>query len=199
MEEKKVKPRKATVSRHTTETQIKLSLNLNGGAVKISTGVGFLDHMLTLFANHGGFGLSINAKGDAYVDDHHTTEDIGIALGQAFYEAAGNKKGIARYGHILLPMDEALVEVAVDFSGRSFARSDLPFHAAKTGSFDLSLIEEFFRSFAMNAKITLHINLRYGKNDHHIAEAAFKATARALKQALRIDSDIIPSTKGVIE
>jgi len=198
MREKRLKPRRTTVSRSTNETEIAISLNLDGGEVNISTGIGFLDHMLILFASHGGFGLLVTAKGDTYVDDHHTAEDIGIALGCAFYDAAGDKKGIARYGQMLLPMDETLVDVAVDFGGRGFLHTDLPFRSAKAGTFDLELVEEFFRAFAVNAKMTLHINLRYGKNNHHIAEAAFKATARALKQAVKIESDHIPSTKGVM-
>jgi len=199
MKKKKSEQRVATISRCTTETDVTLSLNLDGGEVKISTGIGFLDHMLTLFAHHGDFGLLVTATGDTHIDDHHTTEDIGIVLGVAFHNAAGDKKGIARYGQMLLPMDEALVDTAVDFGGRGLLHLDLPFHFAKVGTFDLELVEEFFRAFATNAKITLHINLRYGKNNHHISEAAFKATARALKQAVRIESGRIPSTKGMIE
>ncbi|MDR0453247.1 MAG: imidazoleglycerol-phosphate dehydratase HisB [Deferribacteraceae bacterium] len=193
------KPRQALVSRNTSETKIALSLNLGGSEIEISTGIGFMDHMLNLFAHHGGFGLTVNAVGDTHIDDHHTVEDLGIALGRAFDDAAGDKNEIVRYGQMLLPMDEALVEAAVDFGGRGFLHLDLPFRSAKTGTFDLQLVEEFFRALAVNAKITLHINLRYGKNDHHIAEAAFKAVARALKQAVQVYSGHIPSTKGIID
>ncbi len=199
MKESKTRLREAAVSRSTTETDVDLVLNLDGGDIKVSTGIGFLDHMLTLFAHHGGFGLTLAAQGDTHIDDHHSTEDIGITLGRAFHDACGDKTGISRYGHILLPMDETLVDAAVDFGGRSFLHIDLPFRSSKVGTFDLELVEEFFRAFAMNAKMTLHINLRYGKNDHHIAEAAFKAAGRILKQAVRIESGSLPSTKGMME
>lgn len=190
--------RSAGVKRKTKETSIELNVNLDGGAVNISTGVGFLDHMLELFAFHGGLGLEIKAEGDTHIDDHHTVEDIGIALGKAICESVGDKKGINRYGYFVLPMDEALVEVALDFSGRSWLHLDLPFTGHKCGDFDLQLIAEFFQALASNAKITLHIVKRYGNNDHHIAEAAFKAVGRAMKAALQITSNEIPSSKGVL-
>lgn len=191
--------REAKVNRTTNETSIDLSVNLDRGEIDISTSVGFLDHMLTLLAHHGGFGMKIKAKGDTHIDDHHTVEDIGIALGKAFYDAAGDKKGIYRYGHCLLPMDEALVESALDFGGRSYLHIDLPFVCEKIGGFDTQLVEEFFRAFASNAKITLHIIKRHGLNDHHTAEAAFKSVARSLKQALALTAGGINSTKGVLE
>jgi imidazoleglycerol-phosphate dehydratase len=189
----------AEISRATKETDIKLKLNLDGGDININTGVGFFDHMLTLFAHHGGFGLTVAAKGDTHIDDHHTVEDIGISLGKIFHEALGDKIGIARYGQCLLPMDEALVETAVDISGRSYLHIDAPFRNPKIGNFDTELVEEFFQAFASNAKITLHINLRYGKNEHHIAEAIFKSVARALRAAVKVESGILNSTKGIIE
>ena len=189
--------RSATVVRTTKETEIKLVLSLDGGPSEINTGVGFFDHMLTLFSHHGGFGIKLTAKGDLYVDAHHTVEDVGIALGEAFYTAAGDKMGIARYGFFLLPMDETLTEVAVDFGGRAFLVYDVKYNYSGS-DFDMALVEEFFRAFTSNAKMNLHINLRYGTNDHHKAEAVFKATARALKAAVKIDSKILPSTKGVI-
>ena len=189
--------RSATVVRTTKETEIKLVLSLDGGPSEINTGVGFFDHMLTLFSHHGGFGIKLTAKGDLYVDAHHTVEDVGIALGEAFYTAAGDKMGIARYGFFLLPMDETLAEVAVDFGGRAFLVYDVKYNYSGS-DFDMALVEEFFRAFTSNAKMNLHINLRYGTNDHHKAEAVFKATARALKAAVKIDSKILPSTKGVI-
>ncbi|MDR2870661.1 MAG: imidazoleglycerol-phosphate dehydratase HisB [Deferribacteraceae bacterium] len=191
--------RRASLNRVTKETAVQLELRLDGGDTQIDTPVGFLNHMLELFAHHSGFGLKINATGDTYIDDHHSVEDIGIVLGKALYEAAGDKLGIARYGHCVLPMDEALVEVALDFGGRAYLHCDLPFAASKCGSFDLQLIEEFFRALASNAKMTLHIMKRHGANDHHVAEAAFKAVARALKAALAITSDALPSSKGVLE
>lgn len=191
--------RTASVTRKTKETDIEISLGLDSGTnVAISTGVGFFDHMLDLFAHHGKFALSVSAKGDTYIDDHHTVEDVGLALGEAFYTAAGDKVGIARYASVLLPMDEALVEVALDYSGRPYLHFGVEFHCDKCGSFDTALVEEFFRAFAMSAKLTLHINLRYGRNDHHIAEAIFKAVARVLKGALTVVSQDLPSTKGFI-
>jgi imidazoleglycerol-phosphate dehydratase len=189
----------AEISRTTKETDITLKLNLDGGDINIQTGVGFFDHMLTLFAHHGGFGLVVQAKGDTHIDDHHTVEDIGITLGKAFHEAVGDKVGIARYGQCLLPMDETLAETAVDVSGRSYLHMDAPFRNTKIGAFDTELVEEFFRSFTFNAKITLHINLRYGRNEHHIAEAIFKSAARSLKTALKVESGVLNSTKGMIE
>jgi imidazoleglycerol-phosphate dehydratase len=189
--------RTATVNRVTKETEVNVKLSLDGGEAKISTGVGFLDHMLDLFAHHGGFGLEVSAKGDIHIDDHHSVEDIGISLGEAFYKAAGEKRGIARYGGISLPMDETLAQVALDFGGRAFLHFDARFKHS-SDKFDMSLVEEFFRAFTFNAKITLHITVPYGTNDHHIAEAIFKAVARALKQALKVESTELPSTKGFI-
>ena len=194
--------RTAEIARKTAETDIKLKLNIDGkGEGAISTGVGFLDHMLTLFARHGRFDLTVSCKGDTYVDDHHSTEDIGIVLGQAFRQALGDKKGICRYGDIILPMDEALVLVSVDVSGRGMLCYRAAFRTEKIGTFDTELIEEFFIAFASNAGITLHIKQLDGRNSHHIAEAMFKAVGRALRKA--VDSDPkaqgeIPSTKGVL-
>ncbi len=190
------------IKRKTAETDIVLSLNLDGkGESKIDTGCGFLDHMLTLFASHGRFDLAISCKGDVNVDDHHTVEDIGICLGQAFQKALGDKKGIVRYGSKILPMDEALILSAVDLSGRSFLGFSLPIRAKKIGSFDVELIEEFWYAFTRNCPMSLHIQMLAGKNSHHIAEGAFKSVARSLRQAVSIDlafSEEIPSTKGVL-
>lgn len=194
--------RKSQIARKTAETDIVLSLNLDGvGNADIDSGCGFLDHMLTLFAKHSGFDLSVKCVGDIKVDYHHTTEDIGIVLGQAFYDALGDKKGIARYGDITLPMDEALIGVALDISGREFCSVDLTFAFEKVGDFDTELCEEFFLAFTRSAKITLHIRQLAGKNAHHIIEGTFKAVARALAKAVKIDEskkDQIPSTKGVL-
>ena len=194
--------RSATVSRKTAETDIQLSLNLDGtGESDVSSGVGFLDHMLTLFARHGRFDLSLSCFGDTQVDDHHSVEDIGICLGRALLEALGDKRGICRYGDTTLPMDEALILTAVDVSGRSFLCFDLPIPTEKVGSFDTELVEEFFTAFCANAGITLHIKELAGKNSHHIIEGCFKAFARSLRRAASIDqafADEIPSTKGVL-
>ena len=194
--------RTADIKRKTAETDITLSLKLDGsGKSNIDTGVGFLDHMLTLFAKHSRIDLEIACKGDTYVDDHHTVEDIGIALGDAFDKAIGDKRGICRYGNFLLPMDETLVLCAVDFSGRGFLSCKLSLPAQKVGSFDTELVEEFFRAFASNAKLTLHLKTLDGTNTHHIIEAAFKACGRAVRQAKAFDAefmDDIPSTKGVL-
>ncbi len=194
--------RKATVIRKTAETDIKLTLNLDGkGESKIDSGCGFLDHMLTLFAKHGNFDLTVKCKGDVEVDYHHTTEDIAIALGQAFKDALGDKKGITRYGDIILPMDEALILSAVDLSGRSFFVKQFDIKANKVGDFDTELVEEFFQAFAANALINLHIKQLDGSNAHHIIEGTFKSVARSLKKAVAIDkenSDVVPSTKGVL-
>ena len=194
--------RKATVNRKTAETDIKLTLNLDGkGESKIDSGCGFLDHMLTLFAKHGNFDLTIKCKGDVEVDYHHTTEDIAIALGQAFKDALGDKKGINRYGDIILPMDEALILSAVDLSGRSFFVKQFDIKANKVGDFDTELVEEFFQAFAANALINLHIKQLDGSNAHHIIEGTFKSVARSLRKAVAIDKDNIdqvPSTKGVL-
>lgn len=192
----------AEVNRKTNETDISLKLNLDGsGKNEISTGCGFLDHMLTLFSSHSKFDLKISCKGDTYVDYHHTVEDIGIALGQALKEALGDKRGIIRYGSMLLPMDEALIQTAVDISGRDYLSFGLDIPAEKVGDFDTELVEEFFLGFVRNSGITLHINQLAGKNSHHIIEGAFKSVARALKMAVAIDKeniDEIPSTKGVL-
>ena len=194
--------RKAEIVRKTGETDITLSLDIDGkGESEISSGVGFLDHMLTLFSRHGRFDLKLKCIGDTYVDDHHSTEDIAIALGSAFRKALGDKRGIKRYGDIILPMDEALVLASVDISGRSYIRFTSNFQTEKIGTFDVELLEDFFTSFAENAGITLHIRQLDGRNSHHIAEAMFKAVARALRKAVEIDEkakDEIPSTKGVL-
>lgn len=194
--------RKAEIKRDTAETQISLSLNLDGtGKSEIETGCGFLDHMLTLFAKHGRFDLSISCKGDTYVDDHHSVEDIGICLGRAFAEALGEKRGINRYGSMLLPMDETLILTAVDFSGRGFLAFELDIPTQKVGSFDTELVEEFWLAFVREAGCTLHIRQLTGKNSHHIIEGAFKSAARSMRQAVSIDPDFpseIPSTKGVL-
>ena len=194
--------RKAETVRKTGETDITLSLDIDGkGESEISSGVGFLDHMLTLFSRHGRFDLKLKCIGDTYVDDHHSTEDIAIALGSAFRKALGDKRGIKRYGDIILPMDEALVLASVDISGRSYIRFTSNFQTEKIGTFDVEPLEDFFTSFAENAGITLHIRQLDGRNSHHIAEAMFKAVARALRKAVEIDErakDEIPSTKGVL-
>ena len=194
--------RTATLTRNTAETKIKLTLSLDGkGESKIDTGCGFLDHMLTLFAAHGRFDLSVQCKGDTQVDDHHTVEDIGIALGQAFATALGDKRGICRYGSVTLPMDEALLLCAVDLSGRSGLYHTLALPAAKIGSFDTELVEEFLLGFVRNAACTLHLQQLAGKNTHHIIEGAFKALGRALRAAVSVDAAFaneIPSTKGVL-
>lgn len=192
----------AEITRRTAETDISLKLSLYGkGNSNINTGCGFLDHMLTLFSKHGRFDLDITCKGDTQVDFHHTAEDIGIVLGQAFKEALGDKKGITRYGNMILPMDEALILSAVDFSGRGYLGYDLQIPTEKVGVFDTELVEEFFLGFVRNAEITLHIKQLAGTNSHHIIEGAFKSVARSIKQAVKIDEefkDEIMSTKGVL-
>ena len=194
--------RTSQIIRKTAETDISLTLNLDGtGKSAIDTGCGFLDHMLTLFARHGRFDLNLSCKGDTYVDDHHTVEDIGIALGKAFAEALGEKRGIVRYGSQILPMDESLILSAVDISGRSYLGFDLSIPTQKVGTFDTELVEEFWLGFVRNANLTLHIRLLAGTNSHHIIEGAFKSVGRSLRQAVAIDaafSDEIPSTKGVL-
>ena len=194
--------RQATINRKPAETDISLSLTLDGsGKSDINSGCGFLDHMLTLFAKHGHFDLTLTCKGDTQVDDHHTVEDIGICLGTAFAEALGDKRGIERYGSFALPMDEVLVLAAVDFSGRCYLGYDLTIPAAKVGSFDTELCEEFFMAFARTAACNLHLRQLAGGNSHHIIEGAFKAAARAMRMACRIDeafADEIPSTKGAL-
>ena len=194
--------RTATITRQTAETDIYLNLNLDGsGTCSIDSGCGFLDNMLTLFAKHGRFDLILRCKGDTQVDDHHTVEDIGIALGQAFAQALGDKRGILRYADIVLPMDEALIMVALDISGRSYLAYGLDIPTEKVGTFDTELVEEFWLGFTRNAGCTLHIRQLAGTNSHHIIEGAFKAAARCFKQAVAIDSvyfNEIPSTKGVL-
>lgn len=194
--------RTAEIKRDTNETKITLTLNLDGSGIsKISTGVGFLDHMLTLFARHGGFDLSVTCKGDVEVDDHHSTEDIGICLGGAFAEALGTMAGINRYGNIILPMDESLILCAADISGRSYLGYGLQIPTEKVGTFDTELVEEFFLAFTRKAGITLHFQQLAGTNSHHIIEGAFKAFGRVMKQAVAVDPSLggqIPSTKGVL-
>ena len=194
--------RNAEIIRKTAETDIALRLELDGtGDSSVDSGCGFLDHMLTLFAAHGRFDLSLTCRGDTNVDDHHTVEDIGICLGKAFCEALGDKRGICRYGDTILPMDEALILTAVDFSGRSCLGYDLTLPAQKVGTFDTELVEEFWLAFVRQAQCALHIRMLAGKNTHHIIEGAFKSAARSLRQAVRIDAafaDEIPSTKGVL-
>jgi imidazoleglycerol-phosphate dehydratase len=194
--------RTASLTRTTSETDISLSLSLDGsGRADIATGIGFLDHMLTALARHGLFDLTVRAKGDLHIDFHHTTEDVGIVLGQAFAKALGDKRGIRRFGHALIPMDETLAEAAIDISGRPFLAWDVTFERPKIGEMDTELFEEFFRALAMNALITLHVTRRAGRNAHHVAEACFKATARALRMATEFDpraGDAVPSTKGAL-
>ena len=194
--------RTAKINRQTAETNIALTLNLDGsGKSEIQTGCGFLDHMLTLFAKHSRFDLSVCCKGDTYVDDHHTVEDIGICLGQAFSNALSDKKGIRRYGNMILPMDESLILSAVDLSGRGYLGLALQIPTEKVGTFDTELVEEFFLAFIRNAQCTLHIRQLAGSNSHHIIEGTFKSVARSLREAVSIDdafADEIPSTKGVL-
>ena len=192
--------RTSEIRRNTAETKISLTLNLDGtGKSKIETGVGFLDHMLTLFAAHGKFDLTVICNGDTHVDDHHSVEDIGICLGQAFQAALGNKRGITRYGSFLLPMDEALILSAVDISGRSCLSYGLEIPTEKIGTFDTELVEEFFLGFTRNCPMSLHLRQLAGTNSHHIVEGAFKSVGRALKAAVALDgSNDIPSTKGVL-
>lgn len=194
--------RNCEIKRKTGETDIRLALDLDGaGKSAIDSGCGFLDHMLTLFAKHAGYDLVVSCKGDVQVDYHHTTEDIGIALGQAFYKALGDKRGVVRYGDIALPMDETLIMAAADISGRDYLAIDLDIPAEKVGDFDTELCEEFFAAFVREAKITLHVKQLAGKNAHHIIEGTFKAVARALSAATAIDEarkDEVPSTKGVL-
>jgi imidazoleglycerol-phosphate dehydratase len=196
-------PRRATIARTTVETDIRASLALDGtGQVQVATGICFLDHMLTALGRHALFDLTVEAKGDLHIDFHHTAEDVGIVLGQALRQALGDKRGIRRYGHALLPMDEALAEAAIDISGRPFLAWSVPFARDKIGEMDTELFEEFFRAFAFNAGITLHMTLKAGSNAHHVAEACFKALARSLRMAIETDPrapDAVPSTKGVLE
>ncbi len=194
--------RTAQLTRKTAETDITLTLNLDGtGASSINSGCGFLDHMLTLFAKHGRFDLTLSCVGDTNVDDHHTVEDIGITLGTAFANALGEKRGIRRYGDCILPMDEALILSAVDLSGRGYLGFDLHIPTQKVGTFDTELVEEFFLAFVRTAACTLHVRQQAGFNSHHIIEGAFKSVARSLRTAVSLDPDAvgeIPSTKGVL-
>ena len=192
--------RRATITRKTNETEITVSVNLDGaGIARVSTGIGFFDHMLEQVARHSGIGLEISATGDLHIDMHHTVEDTGIALGQAVRQALGDRKGIGRYADVHLPMDETLTRVAIDVSGRPFLVFKAEFTAPKIGEFDTELVREFFQAFAMNAGITLHVETLYGANSHHIAESCFKGLARVLRAAIAVDErrkDEIPSTKG---
>jgi imidazoleglycerol-phosphate dehydratase len=194
--------RRATITRKTSETEITVSVGLDGaGTARVSTGVGFFDHMLEQVARHSGIDLEITASGDLHIDMHHTVEDTGIALGQAIRQALGDRKGIGRYADVHLPMDETLTRVAIDVSGRPFLVFRAEFTAPKIGDFDTELVREFFQAFAINAGITLHVETLYGANSHHIAESCFKGLARALRVAIAIDArrkDEIPSTKGAL-
>jgi imidazoleglycerol-phosphate dehydratase len=192
--------RRATITRKTNETEITVSVGLDGaGTARVSTGIGFFDHMLEQVARHSGIDLEISAKGDLHIDMHHTVEDTGIALGQAVRQALGERKGIGRYADVHLPMDETLTRIAIDVSGRPFLVFKSEFTAPKIGEFDTELVREFFQAFAMNAGMTLHVETLYGANSHHIAESCFKGLARALRVAIAIDAgrkDEIPSSKG---
>ncbi len=194
--------RKADVRRKTEETDVRIQLNLDGtGAYDIRTGVPFLDHMLCLFAKHGAFNLTVEAKGDLEVEAHHTVEDVGIVLGQAFRQALGDKKGIRRYGSAVIPMDESLALAAVDFGGRAYSVIDVPVQRDQIGNFPTELLVDFFEAFAQNVQANVHVKLFYGRNDHHKIEAAFKAFARACRQAVESDpraSNQLPSTKGML-
>lgn len=192
--------RKASLRRTTKETDVEVAVDLDGsGAATIATGIGFLDHMLDLLARHARIDMTVRAKGDHHIDDHHTAEDVGIALGQAVRQALGDMRGITRYADVHLPMDEALTRVALDISGRPFLVFRTTFNRDKIGTFDTELVREWFQAFAMNAGVTLHVETLYGANDHHIAESCFKGLARALRTAIAIDpraAGEIPSTKG---
>ena len=192
--------RKASIERKTTETEIAVSVDLDGkGAYDVKTGIGFLDHMLEQLARHSLLDIKVRAKGDLHIDFHHTTEDSGIALGQAVAKALGDRKGIRRYASVHLPMDEALTRAAIDVSGRPYLVWKVAFSRPKIGDFDTELVREWFQAFAMNAGVTLHVETLYGDNNHHIAESCFKALARSLREAIEIDprqKDRIPSTKG---
>jgi imidazoleglycerol-phosphate dehydratase len=192
--------RKAAVKRATKETEVEVVIDLDGaGVAQVATGIGFLDHMLDLLARHSRIDMAVKAKGDLHIDHHHTTEDVGIALGQAVKQALGDMKGITRYADLHMPMDEALTRVALDISGRPFLVFRVGFGRDKVGSFDTELVQEWFQAFAMNAGVTLHVETLYGGNDHHIAESCFKGLARALRAAVAIDpraAGEVPSTKG---
>lgn len=194
--------RTATVKRKTKETDISVTVHLDGeGRAEIDTGVGFFDHMLTHLARHGLFDLTVSAKGDLHIDPHHTVEDIGICLGKAFLKAVGEPVGLVRFGHAVTPMDEALAEVSLDFSGRPYLVFQAELPKGKLGDFDIELTEEFMQAFAVQARLNVHVILRHGKNTHHCIEGIFKAFARALCQALRLDPRVagVPSTKGMLE
>ncbi|MFY9836798.1 MAG: imidazoleglycerol-phosphate dehydratase HisB [Xanthobacteraceae bacterium] len=194
--------RKGAVARKTKETEVEVAIDLDGtGQSSIATGIGFLDHMLDLLARHSRIDMRVKAKGDLHVDHHHTTEDVGIALGQALKQALGDMKGITRYADVQMPMDEALTRVALDISGRPFLVFDVKFVRAKIGPFDTELVQEWFQALAVNAGVTLHVATLYGANDHHIAESCFKGLARALRAAVAVDpraANEIPSTKGTL-
>jgi imidazoleglycerol-phosphate dehydratase len=194
--------RKASVKRKTKETDVEVAIDLDGeGRASVATGIGFLDHMLDLLARHSRVDIEVKAKGDLHIDHHHTTEDVGIALGQALRQALGDMKGITRYADVHVPMDEALTRVAIDISGRPFLVFEVAFVRAKIGTFDTALVQEWFQAFAVNAAVTLHVATLYGSNDHHIAESCFKGLARALRAALAIDpraANEVPSTKGTL-
>jgi len=194
--------RKASVKRKTKETDVEVAIDLDAeGRASVATGIGFLDHMLDLLARHSRVDIEVKAKGDLHIDHHHTTEDVGIALGQALRQALGDMKGITRYADVHVPMDEALTRVAIDISGRPFLVFEVAFVRAKIGTFDTALVQEWFQAFAVNAAVTLHVATLYGSNDHHIAESCFKGLARALRAALAIDpraANEVPSTKGTL-
>jgi imidazoleglycerol-phosphate dehydratase len=193
--------RNATLQRETAETKISLELSIDGsGKTQVATGVGFFDHMLTLLGKHGALDFIVNAQGDLHVDQHHTVEDVGICLGQAFREALGDKKGIRRYGHFTLPMEETLVTVAIDFGGRAYFVFEPDFPSPKIGEFDSELVHDFWQAFSANALCNLHIVVHYGRNSHHIAEGIFKAAARAIRMAVESDPRMtgVPSTKGTL-
>ena len=192
--------RRGTVARKTRETDIAVCVDLAGGDVRASTGVPFFDHMLEQLGRHGGMGLSVRAKGDLEVDAHHTVEDVGIAIGEALRQAVADKSGLARYGHAVVPLDEALVEAVVDLSGRPHLtwNAKLPSGKKFIGAFDVDLTQDFFQALVNHARICLHVNVRYGRNLHHVVEAVFKASARALRTALRLEGVGVPSTKGVL-
>jgi imidazoleglycerol-phosphate dehydratase len=197
----KSQPRQARIERKTRETSIVVALDLDGGGeAKVATGVGFLDHLLDHLGRHGLLSLTVTAAGDTHVDDHHTVEDVGICLGQALRQALGDKAGLRRYGAARVPMEESLADVAVDLSGRPFVVFNVPFATHKIGAFDVALIEEFCRALANNAGINLHVNVPYGGNDHHVAEAIFKALGQALRAAAARDQRVtgVPSTKGTL-
>lgn len=191
--------RTAEVNRETSETRIRVKVDLDGkGAYEIGTGVGFFDHMLTHLSKHSGIDLEVQARGDLEVDDHHTVEDVGICLGQVLQDALGDKRGIARFGHSVVPMEDAKAEVTIDLSGRPYLIYRAKYHTEKIGDFDVECVEEFFRAFSASARMNLHIDVPYGNNSHHIAEAIFKAVGQALGQALQVRGGEIPSTKGVL-